>query len=240
MVTWNQLHPPTVNVWSRVFMIRNQRIGSAFLVEHEERQYLVTAAHNVDQSNPRLDFYMPSGWTMLSSTLLSYVERDDVAILALSEYMERHPAELSATGLFFGQQLFFLGFPFGEAASIANLGYDQPVPFVKWGALAMMHGVNYSIGAHPENRNRLILQGTANEGFSGGPVVFNRAAGGQAICGMIIKQRDENQLVARFNGDSIEEALEYRMPTEFSLACSDGVILNAIKSNPRGTAKRNS
>jgi hypothetical protein len=231
MIGW--FTPPTSNVLDRVFLIKGTRIGTSFLVDRNNKQYLLTAAHNISDICDKILIYLDDDWRDLGLEYVHVSVARDVAVLRFPKAHIRHSVELSDAGIVFGQHVFFLGFPYAEAAHLAILGEGRlPVPFVKWGSISMMPGVRFSSGAHPENRDRLILQGVANSGFSGGPVVFNRA-GTQRFCGMIIKSRQENMIAGSFDG-SIEKGFEYSIATEFSLACSAQELCKIIDQHPLG------
>ena len=63
----------------------------------------------------------------------------------------------------YGQDVYFLGFPYGLHGDMSALSNDLPFPFVKKGIISLFHN---------DGVNRIYLDGHNNPGFSGGPVVF--------------------------------------------------------------------
>ena len=70
----------------------------------------------------------------------------------------------TSASLFVGQQVFFLGYPYGRVSGSEQITRGIPVPFVKAGILSAM-----ITGDTPF----FVLDAHGNPGFSGGPVVFN-------------------------------------------------------------------
>ena len=66
-------------------------------------------------------------------------------------------------GLVYGQQVYFLGYPFGWDSGGEQINRGVPLPFVKGGIVSAMEVGDVS---------RIFLDAHVNEGFSGGPVVF--------------------------------------------------------------------
>ena len=65
-----------------------------------------------------------------------------------------------------GQDLYFLGFPYGQSTDHGNLLNNFPFPFVKKAILSAITGGNQGVSL-------LFLDGHNNPGFSGGPIVFS-------------------------------------------------------------------
>ena len=75
-----------------------------------------------------------------------------------------HSLEASAGGLCYGQQAYLLGFPYGLHSDGAEINRGRPIPFVKAGVVSAMEFGDV---------NKIYIDTHANEGFSGGPVVFH-------------------------------------------------------------------
>lgn len=88
----------------------------------------------------------------------------DIAVLSGSLQMSPQiPLSADAGGIGFGQQVYFLGFPFGWDGAAEYINRNFPIPFVKSGVLsAILRG----------DTTKLYIDAHANEGFSGGPLVF--------------------------------------------------------------------
>lgn len=166
----------TTNVIQRTFHTRYAGgTGTIFAIDRDRRQYLVTARHVVDGilSGQIIEVFHERQWKRLPIEVVGVGEGEaDVAVLACHMPLApTHPLEPSAAGLVFGQQVYFLGFPFGWDSGGENLNYDFPVPFVKAGFVSAL-----ILGGDP---SLVYIDAHGNQGFSGGPVVF--VPTGQAV-----------------------------------------------------------
>ncbi|MCY3605322.1 MAG: serine protease [Gammaproteobacteria bacterium] len=158
----------TANVIHRTFLIRHgEDVGTAFAIDRDSRQYLVTARHVTAGISSKDKIYVlhERQWKQVAVEVVGICGGNvDVAVLACSIRLAPPlPLEASSKGMAFGQRAYFVGFPFGWTAGWEDLNRDFPVPFVKTGFLGALVGGSES---------RLYLDGHGNRGFSGGPVVF--------------------------------------------------------------------
>jgi hypothetical protein len=93
------------------------------------------------------------------------VERDRGSIALPQQLSPTHVLTPDSKGIFFGQDIYFVGFPFGLGSEIGEANAHFPIPFIKKGVLSSI--IRDSSGARV-----LYLDGNNNPGFSGGPVVF--------------------------------------------------------------------
>lgn len=163
----------TANVFRRTFFIKfGQSTGTAFTVDCDGRQYLITARHVVDgiANGATIGIRRHGQWHDKSVQVVGYGDparlEEDVAVLALPDQISpSFQMEPTSSGLIWGQDVFFLGFPYGLATEKApNEGY--PLPLIK---RALMSGTTN------ENLEVFLLDGHNNPGFSGGPAVFKPA-----------------------------------------------------------------
>jgi hypothetical protein len=86
----------------------------------------------------------------------------DIAALRINhEFPVQHlPCELSMNGVTYGQDVYFLGYPYDMKGNLL-LHYGSDLPFVKKATISCL------------DKNIIYLDGHNNPGFSGGPVVFN-------------------------------------------------------------------
>lgn len=158
----------TANVIHRVFHIRVGTVsGTAFTIEHDERQYLVTAAHVVSSLNGpyEVELLHENRWKKMRLELTGIASNADIAVLAPP--FQLSPAltmPIGAGGAVYGQDVYFLGFPYGISPDSGSINRAFPFPLVKKGCLSAFTKEN---GA-----NVVLLDGHNNPGFSGGPVVF--------------------------------------------------------------------
>ena len=157
----------TTNVIQRVFHLKvGESQGTVFALDHESKQYLVTANHVLDgmTSLDDIEIYHDGQWKRLPSAMVGTAKDADTAVLAARvQLAPSHPLEATMGGIVIGQQVFFLGFPLGMMWGGGEMNRDFPFPLVKSGVLSAME-----VGQTP----RIWVDGHNNPGFSGGPLVF--------------------------------------------------------------------
>lgn len=131
----------TADVLARTFHIQyGDGTGTAFTIDHEGRQYLVTARHVVEDigSGGTLKVFHGKQWKTLQVELVGMGPGDvDVAVLACRiRLTENLPLEASASGIVPGQTVHFLGFPFGWDGGGEYINSDFPFAFIKAGVLS--------------------------------------------------------------------------------------------------------
>ena len=158
----------TVNVLSRVFHIAwGDSTGAAFAIDHASKQYLVTARHVVKgiNSGDSLRVFHEEQWKNLAVDVVGIGDGDvDVMVLSCPIRISP-PLDLAASqaNLIYGQQVFFLGYPYRMDSGGEKINRGLPLPFVKSGIVSAFEFGDIS---------KIYLDAHANPGFSGGPVVF--------------------------------------------------------------------
>ena len=158
----------TANAIQRTFQIRQgNSTGTAFAIDRDDRQYLITARHVVKSfaSGGCLGVFHDRQWKNVTAKVIGIGSNEiDVAVFACDVRLAPpHALEASNAGLIYGQTVYFLGFPFGWDSGMDSLNRDFPVPFAKAGVVsAMITG----------DSSRIYIDAHGNKGFSGGPVVF--------------------------------------------------------------------
>lgn len=169
-VTWAQV--PTSNVLYRVLRIKTaDSTGSAFTIEVDGKQYLITARHLLKGfgNEGEIELWIEGRWSRVKARAI-YPSNPlvDVAALDLGKPVTiTFPLTASSGGLTLGQQVYFLGYPYGlgtSAAAPVPPGFGE-LPFLKSGIVSALDDRD------PE-ANILYLDGQNNPGFSGGPIVF--------------------------------------------------------------------
>jgi S1-C subfamily serine protease len=196
--------PVTVNVLTRVFQINaGGTLGTAFTIDVNGRQYLVTAKHVVEdlpETSARVELTRQATHKELTVDVLRPNEPAiDVAVLTLTENISPIlPLEPTMDGIQIGQDVYFLAFAFGISWLVSSDGY--PFPLVKQGTLSAM-----DVGG----RAKIIyVDGFNNLGFSGGPIVFHpqgsnslRVAG---VVGAYQQQRDKVRYMSQYQSRETE------------------------------------
>ena len=169
----------------RTFLIRFRNgIGSAFAIDVEGKQYLITAKHVVfginDGDQIKIFFH-----NKMNSVRVRVAKCDpdgaDIIVLALPSLVAKgDQPEPDPGGIILSQDVFFLGFPFAWRPNLKMPDNSPfPLPFVKKGALAAMD-FTQDLGSI------LYIDGQSNAGFSGGPVIFKEEGSGRLkIAGVI-------------------------------------------------------
>lgn len=228
---------PTGEVIQSVFRIRSLKgEGTAFAVSFESRQYLVTAAHVLfaDDSRPSLSSIFPlevfhaDTWKPLECRVVGCGEDpSDIAVLAPPQVLASYNLKLGTDSLVYGQEVFFLGFPYSMHGKIGKMNNDFPMPYVKRAIVSMINFIG---------QQQLVLDGHNNAGFSGGPVVFQPVG----------RQNTGWQIAAVVEGFSSARSPVYETATEQETslyveentglisACPMDVGLQLIRANPIG------
>ncbi len=159
----------TSNVLRRVLQIQATEGGTAFTIEVDHKQYLVTAKHIVsgltDKTESRIKLHRKSGWTDLNVRVFKCDDPVDIAVLVPpTQLTVNYELEPTGVGLAIGQDSYFVGFPYGASTTYPT----SPDVFglVKRATVSMFE-------SHPEQKAQLIELDTYNNiGFSGAPLVY--------------------------------------------------------------------
>ena len=110
----------TANVLYRVFRLKvGTETGTGFTIEEEGREYLVTARHLAHTlvGKRQIEVFKDGGWSPLEVTTVGHVQGEiDISVLAPAERLTPTrplPLPASSEGLTYGQEAFFLGYPYG-------------------------------------------------------------------------------------------------------------------------------
>lgn len=160
----------TGNVITRVFLIRyGTEMGSSFTIEVDQRQYLVTAKHLVSGIVDGDEIYLRRSdkWEPIKVKVINCEPQDlDISVLVLPmQISPTLPLDPTMDKMILGQEIYFLGFPYGMSNKSGNMNNWFPLPFIKKGILS-------AIDSRPNGYSVIYVDGHNNPGFSGGPVVF--------------------------------------------------------------------
>jgi S1-C subfamily serine protease len=211
----------------RTFRIAHgERTGSAFALDIDGKHYLVTAKHVIESfgSSGTLDVFSKGAWRPVAATLVAHGGGDvDVSVLAPSVVLcpPGLPVTADSNGLVYGQDLYFLGFPYGILSKVVFTDAAYPLPLVKKGILSAFAGDVY------------LLDGHGNPGFSGGPVIFNPEGRG-APTNIAAVVTDINTWDEPVFEEDEETGLTYQENTGIVVSCKIEVVLAMIRANPIG------
>lgn len=162
------MFPIRTNTLASVFFVKAAQYGTAFTIDVEGTEYLVTARHLFDlqTATHQVALYRNNAWSTFTPTAIVFSKSEaDIAVLRLHERLTPRHLQISASIAHFalGQDVYILGFPHKMHEDVGPLLNGYPCPLVKRGTAA-------SLGAGESGV--LFVDTLCNEGFSGGPVVF--------------------------------------------------------------------
>lgn len=158
------------SVTERTFFIRcGNSKGTAFAIDRNDKQYLITARHVIKgiSSGHSISIFRDKQWNPISLKVVGLgLGAVDVAVLAVRKRLATsYHLEASSHNLAYGQQVYFLGFPFGWDGGAEYINQGFPLPFIKSGIVSAIVSDNNSC-------SRIDIDAHGNKGFSGAPVVF--------------------------------------------------------------------
>jgi hypothetical protein len=221
----------TSDVLTRVFRVQYQeQQGTMFTVDHMGRQYLVSANHIFKGASGKftLEIFHSNGWKPLHVSLTGHAASGDVSVIAAPIMLTSTElkAEPSSAGLVYGQDVYFLGFPYGLFGDFPEVNSGYPLPFAKKAILSMMDAQKKSV---------MYLDGINNVGFSGGPVAF--AVNGETnvwrIAGVISGYLAASEMVS---DGKVDIGPRYSANTGLIKASPIKLAMDLIEANPNGFA----
>lgn len=220
----------TTNVIQRTFHLKyNNTFGTCFTIDVAKRQYLVTARHVVSgiQTSDTVQIHHEGQWKNLDVSV-AWIAQNEEDIAVLSPRLQlspTHPLEPTMGGIMLGQSVYFCGYPYGIIAPGAGFNNDFPIPLVR-------HGIVSAI--LPENgRQKLIVDGHNNPGFSGGPLIFAKPnSTDYKVAAVISGYRFEHQPVL-LDGKGLGN-MTVRENTGLVIAYGLKNAVDYLKENPSG------
>lgn len=216
----------TANFIHRIFRIRcEDSFGTAFTIDVDGRQYLVTARHVV-QAFPftsGLQIFGKGEWNTTEMRLVGHGNGEiDVSVFASTKPLT--PASLpivaSSDGLTYGQEVFFLGFPYGILGNVVLTEHAYHLPMVKRATMSLFAGEMY------------LLDGHNNPGFSGGPVLFGQPGKSPTNIGAVVSgYKSVREPV--YQGSN-KTNLSYGYNTGIIVSYKIEAALELIRTNPIG------
>ena len=158
----------TTGLLQRTFLIKyGDGTGTAFVLDRDDRQYLVTARHVVRgvTTGESISVFHGGQWKQIPIKVVGIgVGAPDIAVLAAPvQLAPAESLEASSDGLAYAQDVHFLGFPFGWDGGGEDVNLDHPLPFIKAGIVSSIKHTDAT---------RIYIDAHGNPGFSGGPVAF--------------------------------------------------------------------
>lgn len=192
--------PITTEVISRVIHLQPRpkdapgATGTAFFIDVDNREYLVTAKHVVPEfkTGDTVGIGRAEGWAYVQPRLVGHAPGEiDISVLALDQRIvsREYRVEPTVNGIYISQDVYFLGFPYGSDGGYGGINHGYKPPFVKLSILSASQQGDGTLQA-------LYLDGINNPGFSGGPAVFfDTTANHYKVAGVISGYRVDEQRV---------------------------------------------
>lgn len=176
-----------VEIVDRTFKIEyGGGLGTAFALDIDNKQYLVTAKHCVKDiaGKSEIKLFRDGKWNPLAVELVGHSDVD-ISVLAPSTQLARKEAivDTAVGGFLAGQDAFFAGFPLGLEG--ANVESEFPAPLIK---KAIISGK----ASGSDDSTVFYLDGHNNPGFSGGPVYLRLPGRKEYVITMVISGYTSN------------------------------------------------
>jgi len=161
----------TSDVLGRVFCLKiGDSTATGFAIDVENKQYIVTARHfaiNLADNAP-LQVLFENKWHNLGGKLVGHANGEiDISVLTLGGIASNPDLQLTPDqAIIYGQDVYFLGFPYNSWGDSETAFSGRPIPFVRKAIVSCIES-----GPNGEHRN--FLDGHNVPGFSGGPVVYS-------------------------------------------------------------------
>lgn len=166
----------TSNVFERVLNVRvnagtvREGTATAFTMDVDGREYLITAKHVVEglKEQDKIEVFMNGDWSPLEVKIFRCDEPIDIAVLVPPHQLTiNFDLPFDKMDAFYGQDVYFLGFPYGIQASSQGVNGPYPLALIKRGTFSG------TVVLDPTKKAvKILLDGYNNPGFSGGPMVY--------------------------------------------------------------------
>ena len=207
----------------RTFRIRCKReCGTCFTIDTDGRRYLVTARHLAHgiEGRGEVEVWHDGGWKRLDVELVGHgQDRVDVTVLAPQKLFGGGYPITTYDAYCLGENVHFLGFPFGLGSEVGALNSEFPIPWVKRGIVSAF------------DDDVIFLDGHNNPGFSGGPVVREEGAEVQ-ILGVVSGYRYDRRAV--LDSDGREGPYTYDLNAGIVVVYRATLITQIVSDNPVG------
>ena len=217
-----------------MFFVHGEQYGSAFALDHDKRQYLVTARHIVgtDMRRDSIEIYLEKSWKALRVKVVGIGKGDiDVAVFSPAQRIAPNfPLEAAVGSFMLGQDMLIVGYPLEMSSDGGAVTSGRPVPFVRKGVLSA-----FDWDTDPKT---LWIDAVNNEGFSGGPMLFQPiqspllAPAPYLIAGVVSKYKVVDEPV--LDANLAPTGMCVQIHAGFTMGCAIKHVLELIDSNPIG------
>lgn len=221
----------TSNVLHRVFFIKGDDYGTAFTIDVDEKQYLITAKHLFvnPSATTGIKLFFDQRWHDLPVTHVGSGNGEiDISVYSAAHVRLSPDLALEPTlnGIVIAQDVYFVGYPYKMWTNAGVTLASRPFPFVKKGTLS-------SAFDSGDSTSRIYIDALNNEGFSGGPVVFI-PPGKRDFCVAGVVSKFKTELEPVIGPDGIDSGHKVAYNTGFLIAYPVQYALDLIERNPIG------
>ena len=157
----------TFNIIERVFMFKNSEdLATAFTFDIDHRRFIVTAKHAVNNimQPTKIEIFRNGNWSYVDVDLVEHAPGNiDISVLTAKEAITVNHELTEAKQFYYGEDVYFLGYPYGEYADYHRIGLELPMPIIKKAIISLVQTSN--------DETMILLDGHNNKGFSGAPIV---------------------------------------------------------------------
>jgi hypothetical protein len=216
------------NVIQRTFHIKyNGSTGTSFVIDIDNKQYFVTAKHVIEKLNgtESIEVYYQSAWQKVEATLVGHSAHSDISVMSIPSIRNGIDIVIAESEqIIYGQDIYFLGFPYGLQSDVGALNSHLPMPLVKKGI------VSNFLFENP--RKVILLDGHNNPGFSGGPVIYKNVYDNSLRIAAIISGFRYEII----NAEHQNNVIDIQIKTNTGIIVSYGIeaAIELIKANPIG------
>ncbi len=218
-----------LHIISRTILIEFKgSIGTAFILDHNNKQYFITARHLISniRENDSINIYHHNAWNKFKSILTGHSINADISVFSVPDFYDKSDNLIAnSNNIVLSQEIFFLGFPYGLSTTLPNVNSAFPIAFIKKGILSSF--------LKQGNVKILFLDGMNNPGFSGGPIVYMDFKTNKFnICGIISGYRPE---INNIKNNNQEINLQYSINSGIIIGYGIEEVINLIEKNPNGS-----
>lgn len=217
---------PRAEHLQRTFQVRSgDKTGTAFTLEQDDRQYLVSALHVVERAveTASLDIWYQNAWHTMAVVVVGMSMEQDIVVLAAPRLLGHvMNIEIDYKGCVAGQEVFILGYPLGIRGPSVDPGF--PLPIIKRGIVAY-----FQFG----DPGALYISASANPGFSGGPVFFPSRERRRALLAAILISELAYEVPVR-DETAGKQIGVVEVGSNIVRCTWIGEVLKIIQGNPRG------
>ena len=218
----------SANVIQRTFHIKyNGSTGTSFVIDIDNRQYFVTAKHVIENLHGTaiIEVFFNSEWQQVEATLVGHSQHSDISVMSIPSLKNGSDNVIAeSANIIYGQDIYFLGFPYGIQSDVGELNSNLPMPLVKKGIVS-----NFLFESP---RKVLLLDGHNNPGFSGGPVIYRNVYDNSLRIAAIISGFRYEII----NAEHQNNVIDIQVKTNTGIIISYGIeaAIELIKANPIG------